>query len=527
MTKDEFLKSQLMKKSRRGVLRLIFGRTAIMMVLFLLQLLLLFKLMHYFGNSMFMMFGGQQLFAVLIIIAIVNRKDNPSIQLTWAIVTLVVPVVGGLLYIYIATRPEQRQLEKRLDDLYAETRKYVNQNQEVLANLKNKDIGTYHMANYIRNNGNFAVYQNTNIKYLPSGEDKLAELLIQLQKAEKFIFLEYFIVAKGVMWEQILHVLEQKVSEGVEVRMMYDGTCALNLLPYHYPEMLETIGIRCKMFAPIKPVLSTHYNNRDHRKIAVIDGKVAFTGGVNIGDEYINIDSPYGHWKDTAIMVEGAAVEGFTQMFLQMWNVDEKNQDTYEKYLTASENNQNTTDAKGFVLPYGDSPFDGELVGETVYLDMLNRAEEYVHIMTPYLILDHEMVTALSYAAKRGVEVVLMLPHIPDKVYAFALAKSHYKELILAGVKIYEYTPGFVHAKMFICDDKKAVVGTINLDYRSLYLHFECGAFLYEVPEIKEIEADFQETLKKCQLITLEDYKKTKLWMKGMGKALKLLAPLM
>lgn len=527
MTKDEILKSQLVKKSKKGLWQLFYGRTAIIVVLLLLQIIILFKLMHYFGNSMFVTFGGQSIFAVLIIIAIVNRKDNPSIQLTWAILTLVVPIVGGLLYLYIAIRPEHRLLEKRLDDLYAETEKYVKQNQKVLERMKEKDIGTYRLANYVRDNGNFAIYQNTEVKYLKSGEEKLAELLVQLEQAEKFIFLEYFILAKGVMWEQILGVLEKKVAQGVEVRVMYDGTCALNLLPYQYPIMLEKIGIRCKMFAPIKPILSTHYNNRDHRKIAVIDGKVAFTGGINIGDEYINVDSPYGHWKDTAIMVKGEAVEGFTQMFLQMWNVDETEIDTYEKYLIASEKNEEIVHTEGFVLPYGDSPFDGELVAETVYLDIINRAEHYVHIMTPYLILDHEMVTALAYAAKKGLDIKLILPHKPDKIYAFALAKNHYKELIAAGVKIYEYTPGFVHAKMFVSDDKKAVVGTINLDYRSLYLHFECGAFLYEMPEILKIEEDFQDTIEQCQLITMEDYKNTPLWMKALGKLLRILAPLM
>ncbi len=527
MTKDEILKSQLVKKSKKGLLRLIFGRTTIMIALLLMQMAFLIYLLHYFGNSVYTFIGGQTLFGLIIVTIIINRRDNPSQQLTWVILTLVVPVAGGLFYIYIATRPEQRRLEKRLDDLYGETKKYVSQNKEVLERLKKRDKGMYHMANYIRDNGNFAVYQNTEVQYLKSGEDKLVELLVQLEKAEKFIFMEYFIIAKGVMWEQVLDVLERKVAEGVEVRVMYDGTCAVNLLPYQYPHMLEAVGIRCKMFAPIKPVLSTHYNNRDHRKIVVIDGKVAFTGGINIGDEYINVDSPYGHWKDIAVMVEGQAVEGFTQMFLQMWNVDEKEDDTYEKYLTASENNGETTEAEGFVLPFGDSPFDHELVGESIYLDILNRAEDYVHIMTPYLILDHEMVTALTYAAKKGVDVKLMLPHVPDKKYAFALAKNHYPELIEAGVEIYEYTPGFVHAKMFVSDDKKAVVGTINLDYRSLYLHFECGAFLYEVPEIMKIEEDFQNTLEQCQLITMDVHKKSGLGLRILGKLLRVLAPLM
>lgn len=325
------------------------------------------------------------------------------------------------------------------------------------------------------------------------------------------------------MWEKILEILEKKAAEGVEVRVMYDGTCALFDLPYEYPEELAKKGIQCKMYAPIHPILSTHYNNRDHRKILVIDGKVGFTGGINIGDEYINRVEKYGHWKDTAVMLEGDAVQGLTMMFLQMWNVSEKVVD-YGKYLQQAEKD---LQASGFVMPYGDSPFDEELIGEMVYMDILNRAKQYVNIMTPYLIIDQRMLTALCFAAKRGIDVKIILPHKPDKKFAFALAKSHYRELLTAGVRIFEYTPGFVHGKVFTSDEEKAVVGTINLDYRSLYLHFECGAFLYQVDEIETIEADYQETLEKCQEITLENYKKGTFLLRLCGWFLKVLAPLM
>ena len=299
---------------------------------------------------------------------------------------------------------------------------------------------------------------------------------------------------------------------------------ALHRALLYVPDEIKKMGIQCKMFSPILPVLSTHYNNRDHRKILVIDGKVGFTGGVNIGDEYINRRSPFGHWKDTAIMLEGDGVEGLTQMFLQMWNVTEKCED-FGKYL--QKENCGIQDDSGFILPFGDSPFDRELIGETVYMDIINRAEDYVHIMTPYLIIDHEMETALCYAAKRGVDVKLILPHIPDKKMPFALAKTHYPQLLKAGVRIFEYTPGFVHAKVFSSDGRKAVVGTINLDYRSLYLHFECGAFLFDLPVIEKIDKDFEHTLAECQEMTMADYRKGSIMQKIYGKALKLLAPLM
>ena len=350
---------------------------------------------------------------------------------------------------------------------------------------------------------------------------------MQLEKAEHFIFLEYFIVQEGYMWGRILEVLQRKAQQGVEVRMMYDGMCSLVLLPYRYPGQLEKLGIRCKMFSPIRPALSTHHNNRDHRKIMVIDGKAGFTGGINLADEYVNRKIRFGHWKDTAIMLEGDAVRSFTLMFLEMWNVAKSEKvEEFDPYLDVIYEREKHS-GEGFVIPYGDSPIDGEHVGKMVYMDILNTSKRYVHIMTPYLILDNEMMTALKFAAKRGVEVIIIMPHVPDKWYAFVLAKTYYNELLDAGVQIYEYTPGFVHAKVFTSDDRKAVVGTINMDYRSLYLHFECAAFLYENSEIPAVENDFQETLKKCQKITQEDYKKQKSFDKIAGSILRVFAPLM
>ena len=354
-------------------------------------------------------------------------------------------------------------------------------------------------------------------------------MLKQLEQAKKFIFLEYFIVDEGYMWGRILNILAQKVKEGVEVRMMYDGTCEFAKLPRSYSKKLRALGIKCKVFSPIMPMVSTHYNYRDHRKILVIDGKVAFNGGINLADEYINRIDLFGHWKDTGIMVKGPAVDSFTLMFLEMWNIDEKQEDDYSKWigLADSQISSEETNYSGYVIPYGDDPLDGEHVGKLVYMDILNHAEDYVHIMTPYLILDGEMETALIFAAKRGVDVRIILPHIPDKKYAFALAKTHYKALLKGGVKIYEYTPGFVHAKTFVSDDKKAVVGTINLDYRSLYHHFECATYLYDMPVVMDIKKDISETLKLCQEVHFEDLKKQKLSMLIMGKVLKVLGPLM
>ena len=363
------------------------------------------------------------------------------------------------------------------------------------------------------------------MKYFPLGEYKFKALVEELKKAKKYIFMEYFIVEEGYMWGTILNILRHKVEEGVEVRFMYDGMCAISMLPYDYPNKINHWGIKCKMVNKVKPFLSTTQNNRDHRKICVIDGCVGFTGGINLGDEYINRKERFGHWKDTAVMLKGDAVQSLTMIFLQMWNVDERKEEDYRRYLTPK-----TPGLKrelGYVIPYADSPFDNENVGEEVYFHILNHAKKYVHIMTPYLILDNEMITTLTRAAKSGIEVIIIMPHIPDKWYAFVVAKTYYKELIESGVQIYEYTPGFVHAKVFVADDDTATVGTINLDYRSLYLHFECGTFIYNNSEIDRIERDFQQTLAKCHKVTLIEVKKRSAFTKIAGQVLRLIAPLM
>ncbi|MDO4545337.1 MAG: phospholipase D-like domain-containing protein, partial [Bacillota bacterium] len=282
-----------------------------------------------------------------------------------------------------------------------------------------------------------------------------------------------------------------------------------------------------KVFSPMKPFLTTHQNNRDHRKILVIDGHTAFTGGVNLADEYINRRERFGHWKDTAIMVKGQATDSFTLMFLQMWNIDEKVKEKYARYLYTGGGHETGMHNGGYVLPYGDSPFDHEEVGEKVYFDILNRAKDYVHIMSPYLILDEETINVLTFAAQRGVDVKIILPHIPDKKYAYLLARTYYEELIREGVEIYEYTPGFIHAKVFTSDDEKAVVGTINLDFRSLYLHFECAAYIWKNPVVTDIEMDFQNTLAQSEKMTLKDCQQYNIIHKFAGRALRLVAPLM
>lgn len=523
------------------LLRIVFGRTAFIFLFLLIQVGFLFSCIRWLSEYMVYIYGGMIVLTTLVTIRILNEKVNPSFQIAWMVPVLVIPVFGTLLYLFVQMQIGTKIIAARLKTVGRETADYLRQDPNIQNELAKNSQNTANLAHYLQEYGGFPIYQDTKVSYFPLGDDMFRELKHQLSQAERFIFMEYFIVERGVMWDEILAILKKKAEEGVEVRVMYDGMCSIALLPYGYPKRLAKMGIQCKMFSPIKPTLSTHQNNRDHRKICVIDGRTAFTGGVNLADEYINQKVRFGHWKDTAVMLEGRAVQSFTMMFLQMWNITEQRGQNYSNYLweeraakegaeeerTAEENAVSAGRSLGFVMPYGDSPMDNENVGELVYLNIINQARHYVHIMTPYLILDHEMITALTFAAKRGVETMIIMPHIPDKQYAYMLARSHYQELIEAGVQIYEYTPGFVHAKSFVSDDHTAVVGTINLDFRSLYLHFECGVFLYQNPAVEDIERDYQETLKKCCRIILEDCRSYPFIKSFTGQFMRFIAPLM
>ena len=316
--------------------------------------------------------------------------------------------------------------------------------------------------------------------------------------------MEYFIVEEGRMWNSILEILEEKARAGLDVRFLYDDLGTVSLLPPGYDRKLEAKGIRCMAFNPFIPLWSLVMNNRDHRKITVIDGHTAFSGGVNLADEYINEKERFGHWKDTGFMLKGEAVWNYTVMFLQMWNAFRRTDAGYDAFRPECFHPEPFS-SDGFVQPYGDSPLDEEIAAENVYLNILNQARDYVYIFTPYLIIDHEMDTALCLAAKRGVDVRIVTPGIPDKKVIFQLTRSYYPSLLRAGVRIYEYAPGFLHAKSYVCDDETAVVGTINMDYRSLYLHFECGTLFYRNSIVADVKEDYLRTLEKCREIGLKD----------------------
>ena len=513
---------RLTKRRKRGVLRIVFGRTGTVAVLLILQIALVL-LVNYWLAEYFRWFAvGQTVFSVVMIFYLFNSGMDNSAKLTWLNLIMLFPVPGTLFLLFTKHNIGHRALKDRVEFLIGETKHKLPQNEDVLNEPEITQSGTDDLCRYACRSGCFPVYRNTSVTYFPLGDDKFPVMLEELKKAEKFIFMEYFIIDEGYMWGRTLAVLAEKAAQGVDVRVMYDGMCEIMLLPHDYPARMEKLGIKCRAFAPITPFVSTHYNYRDHRKILVIDGQTAFNGGVNLADEYINRGSRFGHWKDTAVMLKGEAVRSFTLMFLQMWNIPDKMPQWDEYLLPAA-----PVSAGGYVMPYSDCPLDDEKVGECVYMDILNRASDYVHIMTPYLILDGELETSLKFAAERGVDVKIILPGIPDKKAAYALAKTHYRTLLDSGVKLYTYTPGFVHAKVFVSDGEKAAVGTINLDYRSLYHHFECGTYMYRADCIPAIERDFSETLAKCAEVTYDTVKHEKISYKLAGAFLKIIAPLM
>ena len=373
---------RLLKKGQKGLVHAIFSRFGLVLVLLLLQFGALFSLLRWFGQLLPHYLGGTALVTAAMVVYLLNIDMDNSVRITWLVVIAVLPVLGVPLFWYTKADIGHNALKKRLMDLESQTRAQLPQPEGVEQRLEADSPGAASLARYLRGRGGgFPVYGNTAVTYFNGGEAKFAELLRQLETAEHYIFLEYFIIDEGLMWGRILEVLARKAASGVDVRVMYDGTCEFSTLPRDYPKRLEALGIRCKVFAPVTPFVSTHYNYRDHRKILVIDGRVGFTGGVNLADEYINHVEKYGRWKDAAVMLEGEGVRSMTALFLQMWSVLQEPE--FEQFLRPE---VPAARAEGFVVPYGDCPLDGERVGEMVYIDLLNRARKYVHIITPYLL---------------------------------------------------------------------------------------------------------------------------------------------
>ena len=519
--------------------RVVFGRLIWTGLLLLAELaLIVFFVFILFGlisdEQMWLYYialGALWLFTLAVMLSIINSNANTSYKSLWLVTVGILPLIGATFYFLFGNKNATKRMKRKVAPL-KKGMKMIEPSEHFKEQILEKEDGesAFSISSYIRKEARTNIYNETETTYFPLGDDAFPVMIEELKKAKHYIFMEYFIIEKGKFWDDILDVLKEKVQEGVDVRVMYDDLGSIGTLPLSYPNKLEKMGIKCIAFNRFKPFLNVKLNNRDHRKILVIDGYTGFTGGINLADEYINHIDRFGHWLDNVIMIKGRAVYALTQLFLSAWcsHFGTYPEVTNRKYVYDNFLPEGTTfHSDGFVQPYGDIPFDDEAIGERVYLSLIYNAKKTLYITTPYLIIDDELEQALCTAGKRGVDVKLLTPHIPDKKVVFNVTRSYYAKLIKAGVKVYEYTPGFVHEKVLISDDHLATVGTINFDYRSLLLHMENGVFLFNTSCIKEMQEDFLKNIEKSELITPERYKKIKRGKRLLWSLLRLFAPLM
>lgn len=512
----------------KKIFKLLLSRRTIIILLLLAQVYLIVFLLIQSQTKYQAVSIALTIISIMTVFYIINLKNKPGYKVTWIVMIMIFPLFGGILYLMFHLQSSVERFQRKYSIYDKQALSLLKQDEIILKKIReeNSDIAT--QTQYLIDTTGYPIYQNTDIEYIPSGEAYFERLIKELKKAERFIFLEYFIISRGIMWDTILELLQEKVKAGVEIRIVYDDMGCMFSLPDKYYRTLNQMGIKCYAFNPFRPFWTTLQNNRDHRKLVVIDGIIAFTGGINLADEYINAIRRFGHWKDSAVMLRGDAVRSFTVMFLNMWDSICKCEENFNDYLYqkndliifSKENNE-------YVQPYCDSPVDHEYVGENVFLQVINNARKYVFISTPYLIVDENLMSSLTLAAKSGIDVRIITPYIPDKKIVHITTRSYYEQLIDSGVRIYEYKPGFIHSKKFISDDVTAITGTANLDFRSLYLHFECGVRMYNTPAIADMKNDYLKTLESCIEITPDFYMKKNFIMRIFQDIIRLLAPLM
>ena len=509
----------------RKILQFLTGRLFISVVLISVQLALIFVIFSYAQNNTLwiQILSGLSIIMTLVVVV---RDLNPAYKIGWMLLFMFLPLYGGIFYVLFGNRRLNKRLRTRLEQLNIVYQKGVEGGaysdllpMQALTRYSNT---LSRQAQYIVNITGYPVWSNTEVEYFSSGEACFVDLLKELEKAKSFIFMEFFIVAEGELWQSIYEVLKRKQRMGVRVCLMFDDVGSLFTLPPHFDAELRSQGLEVVAFNPLRAHLNSRLNSRNHRKVVVIDGNIGYTGGINIADEYANRLLRFGHWKDTAVKLKGDAVWSLSQMFLQLWAFSTGKSENFAAHRPTI-----TAHTDGFVQPFSDNPLDDDNVAENAYIQIISMAKRYVWITTPYLILDNEMITALKIAAQSGVDVRIITPHMPDKKYVFAVTRSYYRPLLAAGVKIYEYTPGFLHAKMFVSDDRVAIIGTINMDYRSFYLHFENGVIFYGSSVIRKVFDDVQNTLTVCRRIDKEFLRKRKWYRRLTGVILRLAAPML
>ena len=505
-----------MKLFRRAYFRFIF-----LVIVFSLEIGLTYFGFTWLGQKLVWVETILRILSVFILINLVNNSKQISQDMFWIVTIIISPIFGTALYVLIGANLFMSNTYKNIINETKLASSFYSQDPNTYDESL-KDYPNYEgQIKYISKGSNFPIYKNTASTYYSLGEEGFPEIIKEIKKAKDFIFIEFFIIEEGIMWNGVLEILEEKIKEGVEVRVMYDDVGSIMTLDADYAKSLEQKGIKCQSFNRINPVLNVIINHRDHRKLLIIDGKVGFTGGFNFADEYINVKKRFGQWKDNVIMIKGEAVASMTLTFLTNWNSINKEDFNYNDFKS-----DHKEESDGYVIPYGDTPLDDELTGQYVYLNIINQAKKYLYITTPYLVINNEISNALILAAKRGVDVRIMTPGIPDKKLIYLITRSNYKVLLDGGVKIYEYNPGFLHSKIFIADDEIATVGTVNLDYRSLYLHFENGVILIGSKCIKDIKKDIINILSLCDEANEEKYK-LGLIKRFLVSILKLFSPMM
>lgn len=507
----------------KKILYILTHRSFFVVVALLIQVASFALMMITFSEYLYLFNTFCMVLSVLSALVIIGSSMEPAYKIAWLLLILPFPLFGGMFYFLVGVGSLPKRTQHRMRATVEKSRLALQ------ADFKADDLlplggDAAGQANYLEQYAACPAYTNTEAQYFPLGDLAFSKILDELKKAEHYIFLEYFIIRRGIFWDSILSILQDKAAAGVDVRLIYDDMGCMFTLPRDYNRQLAELGIKCQVFNRFLPMMTLRMNNRDHRKMLIIDGTVAFTGGINLSDEYINVKSRFGHWKDSAIFLEGDAAWSMTVMFLTMWEHCCGTSEPYEHFAPPPSPVRPWT---GYVQPYTDTPLDHESVGQTVYLNMISKAKNYIYITTPYLIIDVATNTALCNAAKSGVDVRIITPHIPDKRYVFEVTRAHYPPLLEAGVKIFEYTPGFIHAKNFVVDDRFATVGTVNLDYRSLFLHFENGVWLCEAPCIKDIRADFLATEQLCEAYTLRRFKHLNIFLQLYRSILRVFAPLM
>jgi len=511
------------KKSavKNGIVRMV-----LVLLSILLEVVVIFLLLHYLGSKAGWVYSVLHILSIILVLVIYGSHKTASVRMTWIMLIMLVPIVGTVLFLIIGLNWHTLQMRKRYAELDKILLPLLPPNEEVSRHVREKSGRLSGISAYLKKNAGYPVYENTKVTYYDDGLKGLNAQLEELAKAERFIFMEYHAIEDAESWHEIQKVLVERAKAGVEVRIFYDDMGSIGFINTNFVKKMESLGLKCRVFNPFAPGFNFFLNNRDHRKITVIDGKVGFTGGYNLANEYFHRTEPYGFWKDTGVRLEGDAVQSLTVIFLEMWNaiskydVDDKD---FRQFLTSPP----SPEGKGFVQPYADSPMDGIAVGEDVYMSIAEGATEYAWFITPYLIITDEMNHVLSLAAMRGVDVRIITPGIPDKKMVYSLTRSYYNGLARHGVRIFEFTPGFCHAKMSVSDDLVATCGTINMDYRSLYHHFENGCLLADCDAVMDIKHDFEETFAQCREVT--DYYVTGrgAFMRFGQMLLRLAAPLM